>query len=139
MWAKLAIKLRAMQIYYHFAHNFCHGPVFMQDHESFAKFYDECEDDYDGVAEQALVKEGEQAICPKMQLKGIYGIIKELRCTDADDNKVLYSEGLKLEKDLCLWIEEMGQSGLSLGCETLIGDICRRSQVRQYLIGQRIK
>jgi len=139
MLAKLAIKLRTMQLYYHFCHNFARGPVFMQDHAAFNEFYDEATDDYDAVIENAMVKEGDEVVCPKMQLKSIYGRIKELKCVDAESDKVLFEQGLMLEKELCTYIEDVKQSGVSLGCETLIGDVAARSEVRQYKIGQRIR
>lgn len=139
MIAQIAVTLRTMQLYYHFVHNVLRGQNFIGDHQIFGKWYDDLQEDYDSVIEEAILLEGDKAACPKEQLKIIFETINSLQCIGAENNKVYFLEAMKLEKILNNQIMGAKESGLGLGTETLIGDVAKRSGNRQYIIGQRIK
>jgi DNA-binding ferritin-like protein len=135
----IAVQLRAMDLYYHTAHNLVKGTVFYQDHESLSDYYEQVGCDYDKVIERAIPIEGDEAAEIKSQLKAVYEKVKGLPCVGVKENKVYFVKGMELEKELCSMIQEHLKSECSLGVETLLGDVCSRSEERQYLISRRIK
>ena len=135
----IAVKLRTMHLYYQAAHNLVKGTVFYQDHEALGEYYTSIACDYDMTIERAITLEGDEVADPKIQLKQVYQDIKDLPCIDVKENKQYFTEGMKLEKELCKGIKEYIDKGCSPGTEQLIGDIANRSEKRQYLISRRIK
>lgn len=136
---EIAIKLRAMQLFYQTAHNLVKGTVFYQDHEALGEYYSQVSCDYDGIIERAITLEGDEAASLSMQIKEIYKIIKDIPCVGVKENKKHFQKAMELEKDLCSAIEAHIEAGCSAGTEQLIGDIANKSEIRQYLISRRIK
>jgi DNA-binding ferritin-like protein len=139
MLAKIANYLRAMQLFYHASHNLVKGAVFNQDHGTFASFYDQCESDYDSVIERAINIEGPQVADLSIQMKEIYNNLKGKPTHEVKENKEYFLAGLEMEKQLCQMIEECCAAKCSIGTEQAIGNVADKSEVRQYLISQRIK
>lgn len=140
MLSKIANYLRAMQLFYHAAHNLSKGSLFFQDHETLGDFYSEIEKDYDAVIERAINKEGDQVADLQAQLKDIFSQIKSKQIVGVKENKDFFVQGLECEKFLC----EMIQQACSIpecseGTKQLIGDISNRSEVRQYKILRRVQ
>jgi DNA-binding ferritin-like protein len=135
---EIAIKLRAMDFYYHTAHNLVKGTVFYQDHEALAEYYTTISSDYDCVIERAINLEGDSVAELKSQLKNVYNELKDIP-NSVKENKQYFVKGLEFEKDLCEAIKEYIDAGCSPGTEQLIGDVANRSEIRQYLINRRIK
>lgn len=139
MLAKLATRLRAMELFYQAAHNLSKGVVFNQDHSTFASFYDACGAAYDAAIERAINKEGHQAAHLPTQLKEIFQLLKDKPCCDVKENKEFFSAGLEMEQSLCSLIEEICKNPeTSQGTLQLVGDMADKSEVRQYLISQRL-
>ena len=82
--------------------------------------------------------EGEEVAELKEQLKDIYSNLKSYQCS-VKENKEYFKQGLSLEKQLCILIENFIKKGCSSGTEQLIGDVANRSECRQYKILQRLK
>lgn len=136
---EIATHIRAMQLFTHTAHNLVRGPLFYADHDVLGDFYKQMAKDYDGVIERAIHNEGPEAADLTKQLKKIYKKLKEYPCNEQKENKTFFEKILKLEEELCELISSTISEGVSPGVEQLIGDIGNRSNIRQYLISQRLK
>jgi len=139
MISKIANHLRAMHLYYHACHNLVKGSVFSQDHGTFASFYDQCEGDYDAAIERAINKEGEESAHLLTQLKEVFTKLKDKPCCGVKENKEYFKAGLVMEQELCKMIEDFVRAGVSVGVEQCLGNMADKSEIRQYLIAQRIK
>lgn len=134
----ILVHLRAMQLFYHNAHNLAKGQMFFADHEQFADFYAAIEKDYDSVVERALPSMGDQILDMKQLLNDIYKIIKDSPSFNASSNSVFFNYAMQMEKEL-IKLCEKEIPGKSQGTVQLLGNICDFSEARQYLISRRLK
>jgi DNA-binding ferritin-like protein len=133
--------LRALQLFTHNAHNLCARSIFFGDHDFFGSSYGEAESDYDSLIERIIGIKGE---VPELELKSLLSkVILKLEgapSINQKENKVFFVHQLKMEQNICSYIESLCKSaGLSQGEIQLLGDIAQRSQIRQYKIKQRCK
>lgn len=134
----LIVQLRAMQLYYHNAHNKVKGPLFYQDHNAFSEMYNELCEEYDSIVERAVGKYGGISLVD--QMKEVYKIIKPLPCCcDVKENKNFFVAAMDCENKLCELCEEIcSKKDISEGVRQLVGEICNKSEMRQYKIGRRM-
>lgn len=119
--------LRAMQLYFHQEHNVAKGSGFFADHDAFAGFYAEVEADFDSIVEWAVSKGLTDCAFVKNHMTPVQAALK-------------LNDAMEMEKqlcDLCCMVAE--HEDCTLGLEQTVGDICVRSEVRQYKLGQRNK
>lgn len=136
---RLAIGLRALQMYGQHAHNNCTGKSFIPDHDLFAASYEAAAADYDAVVERMIGTTDK----PVDTLAIIPEALKlASQCSrEAGDCNVEFLRGvLKLELAICIYIDKTCAAGeLPEGTKQLIGDIADRSMSRQYKLRQRLK
>lgn len=137
---ELLIQLRAMNLFAHSAHNLVGRSPFHSDHEFFSKVYEDLDEAYDAVAERIIGLFGENAL----ELSGILAMVSAklqgAPSVNVKENSVFYMKLLQMEQELCALVSKMiSEGGVSPGTEQLIGDICDKSESRQYLIKQRLK
>lgn len=136
---KLVIQLRAMQLFYHQAHNVCGRVSFFSDHGTFGDFYGECEADYDGAAERHIGMYGIQALPFDRIVTEVAAKCKVLPASMVKENKELFQAGLKLEQELQQLGEMiMKQPGFPEGSKNLIAGMLDKSMVRMYKIKRRL-
>ena len=136
----LAILLRAMQIYYHSCHNLVGRNVFFSDHEAFVGFYTAMEAGYDSVIERGIGLYGSEIADITTIMKGVYGKIKTLPCSQAKENKQFFEAALTLENELNQKLDEAIKcEETSEGTKNLLADLADKGEVRIYKIKQRIK
>lgn len=132
---ELAILLKALNIYGHVAHFLCSRIVFMQDHVFLGEIYEAAEDDYDSVVERCIGL----GIKVDIQDINVKAAAKAASIKVGDDNSAKLASVLSLEQEIVAMIEKLRKSGtLSLGTETLLGDIASGSEIRQYKLKQRL-
>lgn len=130
----VAVLLRAMQLYTHNCHNLMTGVSFFADHEYLGTLYPIYEVAYDSVIER-VIGLGFDPDLASTTLKAAT-MVAQSSATEQHCFSVL----LSLEKELCTKCEEYIQSvALSEGTKQLLGDICDKSEARQYQLRQRIR
>lgn len=136
---KIAIALRALQIYGQHAHNNCIGKSFIPDHGMFADSYEAAAADYDSVIERMIGSSGK----PVDTISIAADAVKLCgQCSrEPGDCNVSFLQGvLKLEMAIATMIDRcVAGEKLPEGTKQLIGDIADRSMSRQYKIRQRLK
>lgn len=135
---ELAILLRAMQMFSHSAHHLMARTPFHSDHEFFSEVYQGLDDDYDSVIERMIGLSGEEGAQLQAILVGVSSKLVGAPSIGVKENALFYQHQLKFEMELCTLIAQIIQS-TSPGTEQLIGEICNKSEMRQYKIKQRIK
>jgi DNA-binding ferritin-like protein len=135
---QLLVQLRAMQLFYHQAHNLAKGASFFADHEALGEFYAAAEGDYDSVIERMIGTHGPQSVDLMQIVKGVYTKLKSVPSGNVSENREYFSAGLQMEKELCSLVQSIAPS-VSEGTRQMIGDIADRSEVRQYKLKQRIQ
>ena len=138
MLTPILIHLRAMQLYSHHAHNLCARVPFHQDHEFFGEVYEALEGEYDNVIERQIGLHGEDGLDLNEILAGIHGITQHLETINVNENKTFYINLQSMEVKLLALIKSIIPS-VSEGTRQMLGDICDRSEVRQYKISRRLK
>lgn len=99
--------------------------------------YEGYQDDYDDVIERAIGL-GLPISLNKVRLEAVQMLIKMPEMES--ENKNYLKNILNLEKTLCSTIEEyLSANPVSEGSKQLLGEICNKSEQRQYKIQQRIK
>ena len=136
---ELLVLLRAMQLYAQNAHHLVKGNTFQQDHDFFGDVYEGVAGDYDDVAERIIGLYGEEHLNLQTVLSGVVSKLSGAPSAKTEDNKVFYNYQLSLEETLCPLIKKIISSGTTPGVEQLIGEICNKSEMRQYKIKQRLK
>lgn len=136
---ELLILLRSMQLFNHSAHHLVARAPFAADHELFGSFYSELDGEYDSVAERAIGKLGPEAANLGQIVAGVAAKLHGVPSTELKENSQFFEISLRLEKELCDLISSVIKAGVSEGTRQRLGDICDRSEVRQYKIQQRIK
>jgi len=131
--------LRAMQIYAHSAHHLCKGPNFFSDHEFFGNVYSEIEEDFDGVAERIIGLYGEEHLQLQNLMSAVIVKLQGAPSIGLENNKPLFEHQLKMEDQLCSLIKQVIAAGVTPGVEQLIGEVCNKSEMRQYKIKERLK
>jgi len=133
--------LRALQLFTHHAHNLCARSIFFGDHEFFGSSYGEAEADYDDVIEDIIRAKGE---IPELELSSFMSTVSSklsgAPSVGQKENKVFFIHQLKMEQNICAYIEKLCKSGgLSQGQIQTLGTIAQKSEKRQYKIKQRCK
>ena len=142
---KIATLLRFMQLYSHAAHNLIGGETFFQDHEFFGELYPAYEADYDSVVERMIGLDMKPDVT-KINSQAV-GLLDKNGITNT---KAVIEILMKAEKMLCMAVEKEitpnpmshphgGKDLLSQGTVQLIGEICNKSEMRQYKMKQRSK
>lgn len=135
----LAIRLRALQLYGHHAHNNCTGKSFFEDHAFFGEVYAAAETDYDSLIERIIGSEGKSVDTISFASEASK---LALQCgrDPGDCNANFYQGILKLELSICIYIDKLcAANTMPEGTRQLVGDIANRSMSRQYKIRQRLK
>lgn len=135
----LVIQLRAMQLFSQSSHHLCSRVSFHQDHEFFGEVYKELDSEFDSCVERLIGTEGELSLELNNLMSQVMLKLKAAPSVGVQSNAMFYSFLLNMEQELCKLIEQYIQRGVSSGTEQLIGDICNRSEIRQYKIKQRLK
>jgi DNA-binding ferritin-like protein len=129
---KIAVILRALQLFAHNAHNLARGHVFYQDHGQFAELYKAYEGEYDDVVERIILFKGE------CDLGAIGTEAADLvSSTPITDNETSYNVILKTEESLQKAIAE-GMEGLTYGTQNLLQGIADKSEHRMYGFKRRL-
>jgi DNA-binding ferritin-like protein len=142
----LIVHLRTMQLFNHSAHNLCARVPFFADHDAFAGFYSEAESAYDSVVERLIGKVGPQSLNLAQIIQSVAQKCQGLPSTEVTENAKFFEISLKLELEMCSIIEGYIKQGMiapgvviTEGTRQMLGDLCDKSEVRQYKIKQRIK
>lgn len=136
---ELLIHLRAMNLFSHSAHNLVARVPFHSDHSFFGDVYGELNDEYDSVAERTIGLMGEAPLRLQDILAGAAAKLAQAPSINVKENGTFYQVQLQMEQELCRLIPAIIAQGATEGTKQLLGDICNRSEVRQYKIKQRIK
>jgi len=137
---EILILLRAMGLFAHDAHHHVAHVPFFADHEFFGDTYTELITDYDDIAERAIGLMGDEAVNLQLILPGVMQILQGAPGVKISQNSAFFNFQLKLELELCAKLDHFIKSGqLTSGTEQLLGEICNKSESRQYKIKQRIK
>lgn len=126
-----------MNIYAHNCHNTVARTPFFQDHGFLAGAYESYDDAYDSIVERMI---GLDLPCNLVEIHVL--AVQNLQKLPAEytENIKCFETLLLLEQTLCSKIEEsISAGGMSEGTRQLLGDICDKSEARQYQIKQRIK
>lgn len=130
---ELSILFRCMQFYAHNAHNLVSGNSFFSDHSFLGDLYDTYSSIYDDVIER-MIGLGVKIDAPtlvKIQVEAVNKLSK------ADNN--IFTTLLSLESEACQMIQSyISVNELSEGTRQMLGDICDKSEIRQYKIKQRV-
>jgi DNA-binding ferritin-like protein len=130
----LTTLLRAMQLYAHNCHNTIKGPSFFADHEYLGELYPVYEVTYDSVVER-VIGLGFDPDLSQVTLEAA-SLVANSPMGDKNCFQVL----LVLEQELCAKCQEyISTTPLSEGTKQLLGDICDKSEARQYQLRQRVK
>jgi len=135
----LMTHLKAMNLAAHNMHNLAARVPFFADHEKLAEFYEKYDDDFDGTVERYIGLNGSESL----NLNEIHMLAcQKLQTIPAQfkENGDMFRTLLILEQELCKIIEEyLISMKVSEGTRQMLGEICNQSEVRQYLIKQRVK
>lgn len=136
---KLAIALRALQLYGQHAHNNCRGKSFLPDHEMFASSYEAAAAAYDSVVERIIGSTGKSVDTLTLSTEAIKLTTSCSR--EAGECNVEFFKGvLRLEITICAYVDKLCISEqLPEGTKQLIGDIADKSMSRQYKLKQRLQ
>jgi len=135
----ILVHLRTMQMFAQTAHHLVARGPFHSDHAFFGDAYEAAADAYDSVAERIIGLMGEEALKPQTILLEVNEKLKMAPSTGVKENKLFYQFQLMMEQELCKKISMAIAAGVSPGTEQMLGDLCDKSEVRQYKIKQRIK
>lgn len=131
----LATYLRFMQFYSHICHNVTSGATFFEDHEFFATLYGDYEGIYDGVVERCIgLGISIDLFDAHQKAMKLLDAVKYTKAVATD----MFKQVLDQEQKLCDHIKTLIPSQ-SEGTRQFLGDICDKSEVRQYKLKQRIK
>lgn len=136
---ELLALLRAMQLYAHSAHLLCKGQSFLSDHELFGEIYSEVEGDFDGVAERIIGLYGEEHLQLQNLMSSVLLKLQGAPSIGLENNKPLVEYQLKMEEQLCILVKQIIAAGVTPGVEQLTGEICNKSEMRQYKLKARLK
>lgn len=134
---KVAVLLRAGQLYAHHAHNNVKGPTFHQDHDFFGELYPAYEAGYDGCVERYIGLCGQPFDGIKVGHDAL-DLLSDLPRDAGEGNSHFYNSVLHIEKALCKYIEGCIKSGLTEGSRQMLGTLADESEVRQYKIKSRL-
>ena len=130
----LSILLRAMQLYAHNCHNTTKGSNFFADHDFLSELYPTYEATYDSIIERTIGL-GLNPDLARVTLEAA-SLVASSPASDVGCFVVL----LTLEQELCSKCQEyISTAQLSEGTKQLLGDICDKSEARQYKLRQRAK
>lgn len=136
---ELLIHLRAMNLFSHSAHNLVARVPFHSDHNFFGEVYEELNGEYDGVAERTIGLMGEGPLRLQDIMAGVSAKLAAAPSIGVKENGVFYKALLQMEMDLCKLCSMVIAQGATEGTKQLLGDVCNKSEMRQYKIKQRIK
>lgn len=131
----LIILVKTLNIYGHIAHFLCARVVFMQDHEFLSEIYQAAEDNYDHLVERCIGLD----IAIDLQQINLKAAQDASKISIGSDNSTKISACLELERQTVKVIEKLkADKKITLGTETLLGDIANASEIRQYKLKQRL-
>jgi DNA-binding ferritin-like protein len=129
---KIAVILRALQLFAHNAHNLAKGHVFFQDHSQFGELYGVYEEEYDDVIERIIMFDGECDLgAVNLEAAKLVSSVK------ADDNENSYQVILKTEESLQEALAE-AMPDASYGTQNLLQGIADKSEHRMYKFKRRL-
>lgn len=134
----IACHFRALQLYAHNAHNVAKGPVFLSDHEYLGELYPIYEKEYDSFIERCMGTSENCELKLTTIIKKVYNKIKNLD-ESVKENKVLFQNILKMEQELCEMCNMFVSYCESEGTKQLVGEAANQSEMRQYILKQRLK
>lgn len=135
----LLIHLRAMNIFAHSAHNLVARTPFHSDHLFFGDTYEALDADYDAVIERMIGLYGEEGAELSSIMAAVAQKLAGVPSVGVKENSMFYAKLLQMEQELCSMITKLISAKVSPGTEQTLGTICEKSEIRQYLIKQRIK
>ena len=136
---ELVVLLRTMQLFYHNCHNVCFGATFLSDHNLFADFYGQIEDDYDSVAERLIGLYGKQHLSLKEIMEKVEDLVEELQEPNKAAVEGMLAQGGLLEFRLKSTIDMLCKSTeLSEGSRNLLAQVADNAEMRIYKIRQRM-
>lgn len=135
----ILVHLRLMQLFTHGAHNFCARTPFFSDHEFFNQTYLGLEEDYDSVIERMIGLFGEDSIQYLTLHSEVCEKLSHLPSIGVKENYDFFQALLLLEHELCLKVKDYITQDCTAGTEQLLGEICNKSEIRQYKEKQRTK
>jgi len=131
--------LKAMHMYFHFAHLAVARASFIGDHKYFKDAYEAIFDDLDSVIERGVGLFSEALLSQiAIMFENAVIKVKSLPVGNVADNRVFFENALALEQTLCDLIANLAKSA-TVGTEQLVTEIANKSEVRQYKIKQRLK
>lgn len=132
---ELAILLNTLNLYAHQAHNTVSRLMFLQDHDFLTEIYTAADGAYDDVIERCI---GLGMSCD-VQAINVEAGGRAAKISLGNDNSTKLAACLDLEKQIVAEIEKIVRGGkISLGTETMLGDIANASEIRQYKLKQRL-
>lgn len=136
---KLAVALRALQLYGQHAHNNCRGKSFLSDHEMFASSYEAAASAYDSVVERIIGSTDKPVDTLTLSIEAVKLTASCSR--EAGECNIEFLKGvLRLEMTICACVDKLCISEqLPEGTKQLIGDIADKSMSRQYKLKQRLQ
>lgn len=135
---KVAVILRAGQLYAHHAHNNTKGMTFNQDHDFFGELYPTYEGAYDGCIERYIGLTGKPVDTINLGCDAL-DLLTDLPKECGDNNHNFYQGVLHIETALCKYIQSCIKAPMSEGTKQMLGDVADKSEMRQYKIKQRLK
>jgi DNA-binding ferritin-like protein len=139
MLSRIAVQLKALNVYAHHAHNNCRGKTFFADHDFLGSTYDTADSDYDAVVERLIGTSAEAVDTISLHTEAVK-LVSSLQKSPGDSNSNFFRVILNLEMSLCILIDKCIESKkYPEGTNQLIGDIADRSMSRQYKVRQRLQ
>lgn len=130
------IRLRQLQLYYHYCHNLVTGPSFIADHEMLGGFYKEVEVNYDTVAEYLVALLGNKAFDTVNVTKLVAESLESFEIEDMSPEE-MFKNALKIEQQLDDALTKLSK-GAGIGLQNALGAVAELADVRKYKIKQRL-
>lgn len=135
---KIAVLLKAMNLFAHNAHNLAQGPTFGADHPFLGELYEAYDQEYDDVVERMVGK----GMAPNLEVVAQKAVKVLLAVAPSNEFSESFNQILQLEQKLVssieMYIEESSlNKTCSEGTKQLLGNIADCSEIRQYKIKQR--
>ena len=132
---RLAVILRAAQLFAHNAHNLARGATFFADHKELGKLYETYEGAYDSVVERILGLGEEEIDLNKVAFEAV----RELATYGAaTPQNTAFKVLLEIEEEIRETCEDVSK-GQSIGTVNFLQGLADESEQRSYLLGQRMK
>lgn len=135
---KVIAHLLFMKQFLHNAHHIVGRVPFFADHEALSSFYTEIDSQYDSLAERFVGIFNPESLSLPVLMSLATEKAKSVQ--PAKENKDFFTQALMFEKELCSQLDAIIKTlNPSEGTKQLLGDICDKSEARQYKIKMRIR